>query len=53
MFPSYLEHQVFAVKMFEDAKFGDGRYCITHFFNWEAANVPKENLSEENVVPTF
>ena len=53
MFPSYLEHQVFAVKMFDDATFGDGRYCITHFFNWEAVNVAKEDLSDDIVVRAF
>lgn len=38
MFPSYLGHKVYPVKMDSDAKFGDGRYCVTHFFNWEAKN---------------
>ena len=33
--------------------FGDGRYCITHFFNWEAVNVAKEDLSDDIVVPAF
>tara|TARA_R100000005_G_C4995093_1_gene201985 strand:- start:682 stop:1332 length:651 start_codon:yes stop_codon:yes gene_type:complete len=38
MFPSYLGHQVYSIKMDKDAKFGDGRYCVTHFFNWESTN---------------
>ena len=31
-------HKVYPVRMDSDAKFGDGRYCVTHFFNWEAKN---------------
>ena len=33
-FPSYLEHEVTEVKSKDDIKFGHGRYCITHFYNW-------------------
>ena len=38
MFPSYLGHKVYPVKMDSDAKFGDGRYCVKNFFNWQAKN---------------
>ena len=42
-FPSYLEHEVTEVKSKDDIKFGHGRYCITHFYNWEASNAPIVN----------
>lgn len=42
-FPSYLEHEVTEVKSKDDIKFGHGRYCITHFYNWEAINAPIVN----------
>lgn len=44
MFPSYLGHKVYPVRMDSDAKFGDGRYCVTHFFNWEAKMKEVKNI---------
>ena len=37
-FPSYLRHQVTKLSSDKKIPFGEGRYCITHFYNWEAIN---------------
>ena len=37
-FPSYLKHQVNKLSSNNKIPFGQGRYCITHFYNWEANN---------------
>ena len=40
LFPSYFSHQVIPVKFDkEPTQSGLGRYCITHFYNWESSNV--------------
>ena len=36
MFPGYLEHEVTEIKSKNDIEIGYGRYCITHFYNWES-----------------
>ena len=33
-FPSYLQHEVSEVKSKKEIEFGNGRYGITHFYNW-------------------
>jgi len=37
IFPGYLEHEVTEIKSKDAIKMGHGRYCITHFYNWESA----------------
>ena len=37
-FPSYLNHQVTKVSSNKKIPFGQGRYCVTHFYNWQANN---------------
>jgi len=39
LFPSYFKHQVLPVKFEKETEeTGLGRYCITHFYNWESKN---------------
>ena len=38
-FPSYLKHQVTKLSSDKRIPFGEGRYCITHFYNWEGTSV--------------
>ena len=34
-FPSYLQHSVSKLTSDKKIPFGQGRYCITHFYNWQ------------------
>ena len=48
MFPGYLEHEVTEVKSKDNIKMGHGRYCITHFYNWESSCYQPKHQFDHN-----
>ena len=48
IFPGYLEHEVTEVKSKDNIKMGHGRYCITHFYNWESSCYQPKHQFDHN-----